>query len=245
MIKGEISMVNNIQRYWFRPHIYACVINRKLVLLDLENDVYIFINSEELSRIAPYIVSPLFKSPANSDPEPDLYLVQSILDRMREKDIITADISLGKVLEAPNVASPRSFFEELQTSDWPKIKWHHILLAIISGIHALILMKVFSLSSIINSINRINPKHNRVNHEFIIELSRIYYQLRPFLPKSRVCLYDTLSFFHFCKFYGIRPQVVFGVSPEPFEAHCWAQIDDIILNDTPQYVNYFTPIMAI
>jgi hypothetical protein len=44
---------------------------------------------------------------------------------------------------------------------------------------------------------------------------------------------------------GIRPTLVFGVSADPFAAHCWVQLDDIVLTGDLDTARQFTPILAL
>lgn len=43
---------------------------------------------------------------------------------------------------------------------------------------------------------------------------------------------------------GVRADVVLAVKLGPFAAHCWTQIGDQVLNDTPEEVARFTPILV-
>ena len=38
---------------------------------------------------------------------------------------------------------------------------------------------------------------------------------------------------------------VFGVRTWPFSAHCWLQIGDAVLDDDPERVSRYTPIMVL
>jgi hypothetical protein len=60
-----------------------------------------------------------------------------------------------------------------------------------------------------------------------------------------VCLFDSLALIHFLAQYGLYPDWVFGVSADPFEAHCWVQAGQVVLNDTVERVSAFTPILTI
>jgi hypothetical protein len=37
---------------------------------------------------------------------------------------------------------------------------------------------------------------------------------------------------------------VIGVKLNPFAAHCWLQVGDVVLNDLPERVAAFTPILT-
>lgn len=42
-----------------------------------------------------------------------------------------------------------------------------------------------------------------------------------------------------------HPDVVIGVALSPFKAHCWLQSGTLVLNDHPDHVRAFTPILVI
>ncbi len=69
--------------------------------------------------------------------------------------------------------------------------------------------------------------------------------LRLFYPRPYLCLFDSLALVHFVARFGLYPDWVFGVRAEPFEAHCWVQAGNVVLNDTVERVSAFTPIMSV
>ena len=50
---------------------------------------------------------------------------------------------------------------------------------------------------------------------------------------------------HFLAAEGIQPDWVFGVKTEPFDAHCWVQHGDVVLNDAPDRVRQYSPILVV
>ena len=44
---------------------------------------------------------------------------------------------------------------------------------------------------------------------------------------------------------GYPAELVFGVQDRPFAAHCWVQMDGMVLNDTADHVRTFMPIHAL
>lgn len=72
-----------------------------------------------------------------------------------------------------------------------------------------------------------------------------YDRVRRFVPLARNCLLDSLAQFRWLSRDGIGCRLVFGVTGEPFAAHCWLQSDEAILNDTYEHVSRFTPIMVL
>ncbi len=70
-------------------------------------------------------------------------------------------------------------------------------------------------------------------------------QLAPWLPHSGVCLMRSLQLLLYLRALGHAPTWVFGVRTWPFQAHCWLQSGDVVLDDHLEHVRAFAPIMAI
>lgn len=68
---------------------------------------------------------------------------------------------------------------------------------------------------------------------------------RSLAPFARNCLLDSLALDRVLTARGLPALLVFGVKLDPFEAHCWLQVRDAILNDSYDHVSRFTPILAV
>jgi hypothetical protein len=85
-----------------------------------------------------------------------------------------------------------------------------------------------------------------VTHRELAELVGAFLTLRPFFFAAKdACLFDALSLSEFLATYGVFPNWVFGVQSRPFAAHCWLQLDGLVLNDTIEHVERYTPIMVV
>lgn len=73
----------------------------------------------------------------------------------------------------------------------------------------------------------------------------IFRRLRPWYPRSYLCLWEAVALLEFLARRRLFPEWVFGVQIEPFGAHCWLQTADKVLNDDTEYAQQFTPIMAV
>lgn len=67
----------------------------------------------------------------------------------------------------------------------------------------------------------------------------------PWLPRQGACLFRSSVLLRALRYSGQNAIWVFGVRTWPFSAHCWLQIDDQVLDDDPERVRLFTPIMAV
>lgn len=66
----------------------------------------------------------------------------------------------------------------------------------------------------------------------------------PFVPFEGECLQRAYLLRRLLRREGYSPLWVFGVRTWPFGAHCWLQIDDLVVGDTLDRVRFYTPIMA-
>lgn len=73
----------------------------------------------------------------------------------------------------------------------------------------------------------------------------VFRQLLPWAPFPGVCLYRSFFLLSFLRRYGFDATWVFGVQTWPFEAHCWLQAGDVVLDDRLDHVRPFTPILAV
>lgn len=67
----------------------------------------------------------------------------------------------------------------------------------------------------------------------------------PWIPFQGDCFYRSFVLRGLLTQRGLAAAWVFGVQTWPFEAHCWLQVDDMVLDDTCDHVSGFTPILAV
>lgn len=79
----------------------------------------------------------------------------------------------------------------------------------------------------------------------IDEVVRDFLRLRPFYPRDYQCLFDALALRRYLARRGYSASWVFGVRGAPFAAHCWLEFDGAVLNDEPELVHAYRPIMVV
>jgi hypothetical protein len=82
---------------------------------------------------------------------------------------------------------------------------------------------------------------NLGDHE-IGSAARIFIRTRPYVPIEPCCLLDSLAMVRFLARRSLRANIVFGVTRDPFSAHCWVQTKDLVLNDTVGSTKAYVPI---
>jgi hypothetical protein len=76
-------------------------------------------------------------------------------------------------------------------------------------------------------------------------LMAAFKELRPWYPRAYLCLFDSLALLEFLASYRAFPRIVFGVVADPFQAHCWLQEGDVVINDSLERVCRYTPILCM
>ena len=79
----------------------------------------------------------------------------------------------------------------------------------------------------------------------LLHANRQFVRARRYVPIEPICLLDSLSLLRFLSRRGLSANIVFGVTAEPFAAHCWVQAGDIVLNETLSDANAHTPIRKV
>jgi Transglutaminase-like superfamily len=97
-------------------------------------------------------------------------------------------------------------------------------------------------------VDRIKERRNRrrptqpCDQSSISSLVHAFNAFRSFYPRPYLCLFDSLALLEFLSSYRIYPQLVIGVVPDPFEAHCWLQEGTVVLNDDLERIRKYTSI---
>jgi len=233
-------------KYYIRPWIHGCLINDSLILLDLKRDQYYLIEGEKINIFKKYVCTDMVNVVVSEEKRCIHSPERREINNWIDFDIITDDEKEGKPLTFCWVEGPVSPFEHIRSDKMPEIKFHHIMSVVLAGITGLFLIRFIPLLNIINILKWIKTKSNGSRcPDRGLRIARIFHELRPFMPRNRNCLYDSLCFFLFSWIYRSQPTIVFGVTDVPFRAHCWAQLEGVILNDVPQNSMQFKPIMSI
>lgn len=83
------------------------------------------------------------------------------------------------------------------------------------------------------------------SEEWLVEATSRFRRARLHVPIPTRCLLDSLSLARFLARRGQASSIVFGVTHEPFRAHCWLQSGEVVLNDTVGNVMNHIPIRVI
>jgi len=89
-------------------------------------------------------------------------------------------------------------------------------------------------------------KQNCVSPEDLQSVMILFRQIRIFFYSSNEhCYFDCAVLTRFLRYCGFDAAWIFGVSTDPFEAHCWVQVGEIVVSDWQVAIDSFTPILII
>ena len=84
-----------------------------------------------------------------------------------------------------------------------------------------------------------------VAREDLVDVASRFLGARKFVPVPGNCLLDALSMLRWLGPCRNAVALIFGAKLDPFAAHCWVQVDDLVLNDHVESVAAFTPVRVI
>ena len=79
----------------------------------------------------------------------------------------------------------------------------------------------------------------------VIALVHDFHRWAPFAPLPGKCLVRSFVLLGVLQRWGFTADWVFGVRTWPFAAHCWLQIDDVVLDDHHDRLVAFHPILIV
>jgi hypothetical protein len=239
-----------LRSFSLAPHVHVCSTGRHVVLLDLKRNEYVGLNVGD-ARGLQQVVSgwPSEGSERLSRDSPSLDA--ELLGELLETGMVRQGSAAARPVSAASYPSPRVAL----TDGYVKVRASITKLDVLRFLKAALVAKLeLRLRSMDRVVGRVARRRERalifaahggaISASHARQLVAKYKRLRTFLFTSHnECLYDSLALSEFLACYGLFPHWLFGVTTNPFSAHCWLQAQDLVLNDTPHNLRRFTPIM--
>jgi hypothetical protein len=240
--------------YFLAPHVYPCVTDDHVVLLDLDRDKYVGVAREQVTALSRRVkgwtrlgLAPLIDP---QDSNPPSTRAESVFAKMLAARMLTTDSDIGK--EASPVEIPAASEALVEPGlDWrPRIALLDVLRFVLASTLTSLAMRLLPLRSVMTGAMRRKAEGIAVCGAVNIAIARrateAFIRMRPLLFAAHdACLYDSLALTRFLSYYRQYPACVIGVQTRPFGAHCWVQEAGFVFNDEPEYVRRFTPILAV
>jgi transglutaminase superfamily protein len=240
--------------YFLAPHIYPCVTEDHVVLLDLDRDKYVGVAREQVSALARRVrgwpqLGIVLPTDAGEGSAPSSR-AESVFAKMLAAGMLTTDADIGK--EASPVDVPAASEALVQPDlDWhPRIRFIDVVRFLLASMLTSLSMRLLPLRAVMTGAMRRKAAGVATFGPVDVAIARrateAFIRLRPLLFGAQdACLYDSLALARFLSYYRQFPACVIGVQTAPFGAHCWVQEAGFVFNDAPEYVRRFTPILAV
>lgn len=190
-------------------HIAHCRVQGRTVLLDLKNDRYFGL------------------APRLEEPFADLVSPEGLLDRVKGAELIRLGLAIeGRRAPEQRLDPPRaSHVEDNPFAGVSRVGvlqvWAHLTAA---------RRAVRSVDAVIARLARRKTVTTSMDDR-LMQATDQFLAARALVPIAPVCLQDSVALIDFLARRGFHPRLVFGVSLDPFSAHCWVQAADVVLND--------------
>jgi hypothetical protein len=225
--------------------VHVCVTGNYAVLLDLRRDKYIGIRREHLPALAAAVVG----WPTTPCESASMQPAEKLLAQLLSTGVLTSDPDTGKEANVPAISHPQLVAIEADLEYRPRVTLRDVSQVLVAAVKARALLKLRSIESVVDRVQR-RKERQRANREFDFDAARPHVEaflyLRPlFFTTKDECLFDSLVLVELLASHHLFPEWLFGVSTNPFKAHSWVQAGDRVLNDLPERVSRFTPILAV
>ena len=218
-----------------REDLHHCLVGGRSIFLDLERDRY-FALAKPLDDAFQHILS----DPAGVSAD------EGAVSQLREAGILVATGALSTRLLTDTWKQPRiSLYDAIlpgSSSWWPVLE---------TTAHHLIVIAMLRCKPIKSLLQERAARKRRLlqparGPEVLLGtiISRLWASEKIMSPHGR-CLSNSIMVFDELLRCGYTAELYFGVSNTPFSAHCWVQIDDMLINDTLENVALYTPLLRI
>lgn len=235
-------------QYFLSKHSYICIDRRYCVFLDVRSDKYLAVARSTMARLAPCLTG----WPEGSLPVPDHPFAADLADLAEDflsTGLLTTSAHHGKPVRPQQIPQPRdSIVTELpRLSLLSGLRLSGTIARSVLWAHRRLSHHSFmsTIQAVIDGRESYRAFRRGAGAHRASSLIAAFNFWRPFHSRPNACLFECLAILHLLAEFGIFPSWVFGVIPEPFQAHCWLQDDTVVLNDSLSHVSDYMPILFV
>lgn len=235
--------------YLLARHVHLCRTTNHCVLLDLRADRYLCVDRPSFDALTPWLQGwPDVGGAISGDIECTDASTVALAGELLTRGILTTHAAEGKAaLPAEGTTAKREL--PLKQARISGLRGVAFILPFFIACHMAEARLRKSLETTIEHVARRKRHHayaSRTTSLAAIEdLALVFAALRLFYPREYLCLFDSLALIEFMNFFKIFPEWIFGVTADPFNAHCWVQADGVLLNDTKSRLAEYNIIMRV
>lgn len=207
-----------------------CLVNGRPLFLDLTADLYFRLSGETERAFTSYL--------EHQNPDVGSYLLERGVLTVAPPGYVLEPASFPRAeasaLEHPHTAAlpgPLVALEVLLIVFWTKFRLATCSIDVV-------------LRRLADSLARTNPC-SPINEELLVRYTHAFLSIRRLIPIPTCCLPDSVALACFLTRRKLPFHIVIGITDDPFSAHCWVQLGNMVLNDTVGNTRVYTVIRVI
>lgn len=238
---APFDTVEFMQAYFLPPHVHVGYRQGALIFLDLKNDDYTLVDG----AAAAAVLTVSAKGGAGSI----AITGEQDLQELLEGRLLTTERGAGKTVAVTKREPVVERLADREAAYRLRITAVDFWRFVAACTKAVWRLRFQHIESIVARVSRRKSRRLAASDPMDIvrarELTAKFQRLRYLFPRNYVCLYDSLALLEFLAPYGVFPTWIFGVTLEPWGAHCWVQEAGYAFNEEVEEVANYTPVMAI
>jgi hypothetical protein len=242
-VKARVAM------YFLSTDCHVCKAQGYWIILNLSRDKYLCVTHAALTPIGSSIYGwrGCDGDPANRQPLGDGR--DSLIESLLAKGVLTRNSDQGKAFVESVSETSDGTVAALDPVIPTKATIFCLAYFLLACAKADWCLRKWELSRTLAKIERrrpsVGPRVRLLKDSSVTEVIATFKELRPLYPRPYLCLFDSLALLEFLAGYHSYPRIVFGVVADPFQAHCWLQEGDMLLNDDLERVAKYKPILSV
>jgi len=210
------------------PHAHATSVDGDVVILDLQRDAYFCLPAAP-QRI---LLSAGRRSLVLED--------RVLLDALRAANLVVAD----SAADADAALEPPAPMRSALMDNFDRPRWRDLRQAVPIFFDVWSVYRGAGMGTIVRSADR-RPGASPILSNALLRYVADFHRWAPYAPTSAKCLLRSFMLLRGLRRQGFDAYWVFGVRTWPFHAHCWLQCEDVVLDEQPDHVRAFTPILVV
>lgn len=215
------------------PHVHAARIGDDLVLLDVRADRYLCV-PEGVRSLRPDVT---LRRLAPTE--------QAVTLELERMGLTTAAPADGRLRHTPPDPPPKPTIG-LSTSTRSRLSTPELVRLLAAHLDLIGCYLGRPLGPILSAASRApRRKRKTTGPDEALRLAGVFRDAAIWLPVSSKCLVRSFLLLRFLQRSGCSAQWVLAVRTFPFAAHCWLQVGDVVLDDYPERLAPYQPILVV
>lgn len=234
-------MATSLPSYRLPDDVHLAMTEDGAVFLDIRRDSYSGLSSDQLG---------LLRKIADGAGLTDTTAI-ALAEQLVEQRLLTTENLGSKPIAPATLPVPSDLLVDIYACDaagaWTARQLTELIAAVL---YVTLALRVRSLEQIVHRVQmRKHRQQQCASGDELASLSQLvtaFHRLRPLLyVAAERCVFDSLVLVEFLARHRFFPLWVFGIKTGPFHAHSWVQYEGYVLNDFPEHVRGYAPILTV